>query len=180
MTRSHTVKISQAQFDTLMAHLLPQPVVAEEVAFLCAKPAVGRRRGALDVCELILVDPAQFRHRGLFHLQIGHEVLGHAIKRAHDLEASLIEVHSHPFPGMRAARFSQSDRAGLAEIVPHVRWRLPGRPYGALVVAPDGIDGLVWTDHFPGPEQVDAVAVDGRRRATSGLSLPSWRRDGSV
>ena len=65
------------------------------------------------------------------------------IKRAHVLQASLAEFHSHlsPWP----AAFSLSDRMGLKETVPHMRWRLKRRPYLAVVVAPSGFDALVWS-----------------------------------
>ena len=63
---------------------------------------------------------------------------------AHDLGASIIEAHSHPYAYEHAAAFSTFDLGCLADVVPHVMWRLPGRPYVAMVFAPAGFDGLAW------------------------------------
>ena len=62
-----------------------------------------------------------------YHFELTDEVRAQVIKRAHDLGASIAEVHSHhgPWP----AAFSPSDQLGFREFVPHVWWRLKGRPY---------------------------------------------------
>jgi hypothetical protein len=67
------------------------------------------------------------------------------IKRAHDLNASVIELHSHPFS--KHAEFSPSDLSGFSEFIPHVWWRLKGRPYAAIVLAPTGFDSLAWLEN---------------------------------
>jgi len=77
------------------------------------------------------------------HLALADHIPGEAIKRAHDSETALLEIHGHYGPGQHT-RFSAYDIEGLSALVPHVLWRLPGRPYFALVVGRDSVDGLVW------------------------------------
>jgi hypothetical protein len=52
---------------------------------------------------------------------------------------------------------------GLAEFVPHCRWRLRGLPYLAVVVSPAGADALAWTDASGQPVGLTAIRVSGRR-----------------
>ncbi len=66
------------------------------------------------------------------------------IKRAHDVRASLVEVHSHVGP-WRAA-FSFSDIRGLKETVPNMWWRLKGRPYASIVISAVSVDALAWIE----------------------------------
>ena len=82
------------------------------------------------------------------------------IKRAHDLEASLVEMHSHPAPW--PAAFSYADRMGLSETVPHMWWRLNRRPYLAIVVSPSGFDALLWLDNATLPRALDTLKAGDR------------------
>jgi hypothetical protein len=66
------------------------------------------------------------------------------IKLAHERNAILLEVHSHP--SGQPACFSPADIFGLVEFVPHIRWRLKGKPYAALVFGRNSVDGLAWFD----------------------------------
>jgi hypothetical protein len=85
------------------------------------------------------------------------------------MRCSLIEFHSHPAPW--PAQFSGSDFHGFDEFVPHVLWRLKGRPYAAVVVAPRGFDALAWVTS---PRQllgVNAVVLGNEKIFPTGLSL---------
>ena len=90
--------------------------------------------------------------------ELDDDVRAGVIKRAHNLNACLIEFHTHPMPG--GACFSPSDIKGLKELAPQLLWRLKKRPYVAVVVAPDGLDALAWTSE--GVRQVDGILVDAR------------------
>lgn len=68
------------------------------------------------------------------------------------------------------------DLDGLCEFVPHVLWRLPRRPYSALVPGPDSFDALVWFR----PHEVtrlDAMVVGDTVRLPSGLSYDRATRE---
>ena len=83
-------------------------------------------------------------------------------------------MHSHPFPGIGAAAFSWSDRRGLTETVPHMRWRLKNKPYGAIVVAPEGFDALVWIDNPAVPLPLEGINVGGELLKPTNRSLGGW------
>lgn len=80
------------------------------------------------------------------------------ITRAHELSAGLVELHSHP--NQRGACFSWSDLHGFDDFVPHVMWRLGGRPYVAVVMAVDSLDGVVWRTAGAEHEPLALVVTD--------------------
>jgi hypothetical protein len=90
------------------------------------------------------------------HIVLRDRVAAEIIKWAWDENVSLIEAHSH---GSGSAAFSLTDLMGLEEWVPHLSWRLNGRPYGALVVAGDTVDALAWVDDALTPQQVKRLRV---------------------
>lgn len=141
----------------LLAHLLPDDSPDEQAAFVYAHQDES---GA----ELVygghdLLQPRDFEAQSSGYLELTDEARGRVIKRAHDENALLVEWHSHPYPEYPAA-FSSIDRSGFLEFVPHVFWRLPGRPYAAVVVAPDGsFDALMWEANPREPEQLEGIVI---------------------
>ena len=71
-----------------------------------------------------------------------------------------LEVHSHL--GKYPAEFSGSDYYGFEEFVPHVRWRLKGQPYAAIVFTKKDADGFVWLDRGNRPYRLRGIEIDGR------------------
>jgi hypothetical protein len=45
--------------------------------------------------------------------------------------------------------------------VPHLWWRLRGRPYGALVTAGKTFDALAWVDGPNDVEQIERLDIEG-------------------
>ncbi len=170
--------IASADYGALMRHLLPARPKAEEVAFVFASvEAVG------PACRLTCrrwepVPPSGFVSRGLYHLELTDEAKGGAIRKAHQLNAAMVELHSHPYP--TPAFFSWSDVSGLREFAPHVIWRLKGRPYGAVVVSPGTYDSLLWTSGSSEPSGTLNFEVDGRVLRPTGLTLRSWKEGDSL
>lgn len=139
-----TIQIPQSVYDDMRQHLLPRRSRDEQAGFVYAKHRQGQ--GTSLRFEHVKWEPlglGDFDHQSALHLELRDETKARVIKTAHDLQCSLIEFHSHrgPWP----AQFSGSDFVGFEEFVPHVLWRLKGRPYAAVVVAASGIDGLAWT-----------------------------------
>lgn len=135
-------------------HLVPPGRGPEQVAFAFAL-SEGHETG-LDVfrcAEWESVPAAGFESRSPVHFELAEATQAKAIKRAHNLGACLVEFHSHtgPWP----AAFSGSDLEGFREFVPHILWRLKGRPYFAVVVTRTGFDGFVWRS---GPEAPELLA----------------------
>lgn len=122
-------------FDDLTSHLLPNGSTREQAAFLFASTERSDHV-SFNVRESEKLFRHDFESQQDDYLELKDETRARLIKRAHDLQASLIELHSHPAPWPVA--FSDSDRIGLSETVPHMWWRLQKRPYIAIVVAPSG------------------------------------------
>jgi len=167
------LELPEEPYHALLTHLLPADSEVEEAAFVFAHGAKDEGKTVFRYAESLAITPEGFMHRSEGYLELTDETRARVIKRAHDLGASIAEFHSHPFPG-RAA-FSLSDRAGLTEFVPHALWRLKGRPYIAVVVAPASFDGLVWMHDAKTPRPLDGIVVGGRVLRPTGLTLRRWR-----
>jgi hypothetical protein len=166
--------------EALWRQLLPRAArPLEEAAFLFAHAEQGDETVVFRFADWLTVGPEGFRARSPYHLELTDEARAGAIKRAHDLGASLAEVHSHTFPGI--PRFSPSDIAGLREFVPHVWWRLRHRPYLALVVSASGFDGLAWIENAEEPQHLEGIVSDGvLLRPSRATSLEENSNDGSL
>ncbi|PZR82737.1 MAG: hypothetical protein DLM65_03220 [Candidatus Aeolococcus gillhamiae] len=155
-------------FDELSQHLQ----IAEAVAFMRA--SMPDAVGVFRVQELRMVQSQAYDSRSDDHCTVDDETRAKVIKWAWDSTSCLLEAHSHGLL-FSPARFSRFDLVQLAQWVPHVQWRLQGRPYVALVTASRDIDGLAWVNGHA--EAVDWIHIDEREDvATTGLSLPAWER----
>lgn len=132
-------------------------VRAEGAGFFLADYQADAR--ALRFRDWRIVPESGFESRSEFHLVLRDEVRAEIIKWAWDMSASLVEVHSHRFGN---AEFSWSDLRGLQEWVPHLWWRLRGRPYGAIVLDGETVDALAWIDDAGMPEQVAGLEIVGQ------------------
>jgi hypothetical protein len=120
--------------------------------------------------ELLLSSDQVELHR--WHVALTDEARQEILRWATGAEV-LVEAHSH-----RAlddpVLLSSTDLDGLEEWVPHVRWRIPGVTYVALVYGGDSFDGLVW-QHDIGPAEIGEVKLGGEGRwVPTGLSLQRW------
>lgn len=165
------ISLSESDRNALWAHLIDSGRGTEEVAFLFARYD-GADGGAFHVVEWYAVPPEGFAFCSAWHFELTDETRAYVIKRAHDLDVSLIEAHSHDDPDPPA--FSPSDLYGFREFVPHVWWRLKGRPYSALVVSAGGLDGFAWRDGPDVPERLVGVEAEGRLFRASNLSALRW------
>ena len=155
------LQVPSSVYEEIQAHLLDKNAESESAGFMFVAPAT--QDGDTDVyehVEWLPVPPDGFVENSWFHLELTDEFRASVIKRAHDLGASIVEFHSHLGP--QPARFSPFDRRGLREFVPHVRWRLRGRPYFAVVFAETGFDGLAWVMDTDTPQHLDAIVAGDR------------------
>ena len=145
-------------YEEILEHLLPESPASESAGFLFVVPQPPESDTQVyEHIEWYPVHRDGFVDRSWYHLELTDETRAYVIKRAHDLRASIVEVHSHP--GSRTAAFSYSDHRGFREFVPHVWWRLKGRPYFAVVVSPDTFDGLAWIVDPTKPQHLDGIVV---------------------
>ena len=150
--------IPQGVQKTIWAHLLPKRFVREQAAFAYAQKHTQNGAEIFQCIDWFPVPPEGFVTQTRFHIELRDEVKASTIKRAHDLGASLVEMHSHL--GRWPAAFSISDLLGFREFVPHVWWRLRGRSYLALVVCRSGFDGLAWLDNPNAPQHLDGIMAE--------------------
>jgi hypothetical protein len=146
----------------------------EEAAFLFADVQTTPRGTVFHVRGWYRVEPHDFAARGIEGIELTDACRAALMKRAHDERRALLECHSHPGP--RQAMFSLFDFDGFDEFVPHVRWRLKGRPYVAFVVADTTFDALAWIE--PGvtsPVAVDAITDGDQLSYPTRRSLTRWK-----
>jgi proteasome lid subunit RPN8/RPN11 len=157
----------------LLEHLLPGTSTSEEAAFVFVHGTSDRGDIAFRLRDWFAVPPEGFVYQSDGHLELTDRTRAQLIKRAHDLGASIVEFHSHPYPC--PATFSESDREGFEEFLPHVWWRLKGKPYLAVVVSPADFDGLVWLSNPSTPQLLDSITAGERVLRPTGLTLRHWR-----
>ena len=157
----------------LIAHLLSNGSWREQASFLFAEAVLSRDEARFDVIETRKLSGDDFAVQEGDYIELSDGTRAEVIKRAHDLSASLIEIHSHlgPWP----AAFSIADQAGLRETVPHMWWRLGKKPYIALVVTQKEFDALVWLDNPTVPQPLDAWDVGESTLSPTNNSLGGWR-----
>lgn len=166
------LRLSGADRSRLREHLLPEENANEQAAFLFCETEQINGGLVFDAVDIALLGPADFAAQYGDYIELSDEARIGLIKRAHSSGTSLAEFHSHPGPW--PAAFSPSDRIGLKDTVPHMRWRLPQRPYLAIVVAPDGFDALVWPHEGDAPEPLAGIETGGAMMVPTNNSLEGW------
>ena len=159
----------------LWSHLLREGTVREQAAFLFCKTEAVDNGLMFEAIDQDFLDPDDFSAQHIDYLELTDETRIRLIRRACVLGVSLAEFHSHPSSWLAA--FSLSDRMGLKETVPHMRWRLQKRPYLAVVVAPTGFDALVWSRDAKTPEPLAGIDIDGVLMTPTNASLGGWDDD---
>ena len=166
------LKLSEYLHNRLWSHLLPTSTLREQSAFLFCNTETSGDEMVFEVLDQIFLHESDFTAQHTDYLELTDATRIGLIKRAHNMAASLVELHSHPGPW--PAAFSLSDRIGLKETVAHMRWRLKKRPYLAIVVAPSGFDALVWSCDAKIPKPLTGIDVDGTRMTPTNASLAGW------
>ena len=166
------LKVDGTLYGGIMDHLLPPDSEQEQAAFLFARSIRTDRQVLFEVIEARKLGPADFGRQEGDYLEMADATRAGLIKKAHDLDASLVEMHSHlgPWP----AEFSYADQLGLQETVPHMWWRLKKRPYLALVVSNSSFDALVWLDSAKEPRALDALLAGDATLKPTNFSLGFW------
>lgn len=137
------------RYAELSRHLHRGP--EEQVAFVFASASEASGGVVFRSVEHYLCAPSDYDGQARYHVELTDEAQAQLIKMAWDRRVALVEFHSHPALDA-PAEFSSYDLRGLAEFVPHVRWRLKGQPYAALVFGSHNFDALVWRSGGSYPE----------------------------
>ena len=162
------IHIPPKLYRAMRAHLLPSRLRNEEAGFMYVRPTSAQDGNDFEFVDWDPIPPNGFLVRSRYYFELTDESRAMAIKHAHDLGASLVEMHSHA--GSLQAAFSPSDLIGFDEFVPHVMWRLQGKPYFAVVVARNGFDGLAWLDGPNNPQRLDGIVVGEKTYVPTQLS----------
>lgn len=128
---------------------------AEQVGFFLADWSPEERRFRIRAWRPIHDGAAE--ENGQLHVSLPDEMRSAIIQWAWADDACLIEAHSHG--RWSPAAFSAYDLRNLEEWVPHLWWRLRGRPYAAIVTSARELDALAWINGPSEVEQVDGVAA---------------------
>jgi hypothetical protein len=143
----YTVSIGTDLTNQLLDYLAA-PV--ERMAFLLSKAAAvnayeGGVTTAWEAQEAIyLSDSLDYTYQSIDGMELADDIRQRVLQTATKVGAAVTEIHSHGAPSWPAA-FSLTDLQGLQEVAPQMLWRLPDRPYIAIVVQEGGADALVWT-----------------------------------
>jgi hypothetical protein len=166
------LKFDHDTYDDLIAHLLPPDKDQEQAAFVFTRAVRTQHQIIFESVETAKLGHDDFILQDEDYLEMTDETRATLIKRAHDLNASMVELHSHRGPWR--PKFSLSDRMGFKETVPHMWWRLRKRPYVAIVVASAGFDALLWLDDPKVPRRLDGLVAGSRLLRPTNLSLGGW------
>lgn len=156
-------------YNDMWEHLLPPKANTEHAAFLFANVSHSASEIKLEYRDWYAVPSDGFLIQSAYHIELSDETRATIIKRAHDLQACIVEFHSHL--GSYEVGFSGSDVSGLKEFVPHVMWRLKDRPYAAVVVSKSGFDALIWPTDANLPELLSEICVGKRILRPTGATL---------
>ena len=161
MTR---LEIPKTDFTKLQKHFAKK---TEQVAFLFCVPD---GQDTFITTELYLVPPEGLVHESAYHSEVTDEELSKVLKYAFQHDYILCETHSHPFSKADTA-FSPSDKYGFTEFVPHVWWRLKGKPYFAVVFGQNDLDALAWLKDPRRPEALDIIKAGDTELRPTGITF---------
>src|SRR5262249_45443310 len=156
----------------VLEHLVPKSPRSEEAAFLFCVPLERDHAVRFNFRDWYRPVESEFTYKSIFGLELSDECRAKVIKRAHELNASIVEFHSHPLS--KRPQFSPSDRTGFSEFVPHVRWRLKQRPYAAVVVGLSAFDSLFWRGSSDRPDGVLELDVGSKLLRPTGDTYLHW------
>jgi len=165
------VRIKKTDYRRIINHLFETKV--ERAVFLYAN--INRFDGANFAVEgYHIVPPDGYVRQSPYYVELTDDEWAYLIKNAWDRRAALVEIHSHPH-ARTPVSFTPSDLAGFVGVVPHVRWRLRGKPYLAFVVAPQSFDALAWIENSHRPEPVEGILIGDQIHRPTGLTMARLR-----
>ncbi len=123
----------------------------EAGAFLLIEPSAG---------DLTLRTVDVFRADELDHVSGGIALRDEAkVARLVDAKRrghAIVDVHTHPVSSGRV-RFSKFDLEELSGFARYVQFKIPGLPFGALVLGRENYQGLVWNSDRPEPLTLQVI-----------------------
>jgi len=152
--------MSENLYENLANHLSCR--TCEQLAFLFAGRSESEVHLDLLVRDTRLVQQKELKGRGERGLELSDEVRSEVFCRAARENYVVIEAHSHP-GAIGGITFSSTDNQGEESLLPYVRGKLPGMPYGSIVWWRDSADARLWLPFRKRPDKVDSIRVVGSR-----------------
>ena len=149
------IKITDDQWHHLRELLFTADGNENAAFLLCGLSRDGLHMDVL-VRKVVEMPLSGYVERLPVHLQVHPDVINSVVDLASTANSSIVMVHSHP--SSQVARFSLSDDAGEARLMPVLSALLPG-PHGSLVVSPSDWMGRMWIDGAQ--RSVDSVLIVG-------------------
>lgn len=166
----HTVTIGM-EFANPLREYLDAPV--ERMAFLLSTADTG----GWTACEVLyLSDETDYAYQTNEGMELADHVRPKVLQSATQSSAGLIEIHSHG-PTAWPAAFSRTDLIGLREVAPQMLWRLPERPYIAIVLHDQDADALVWTHRQAPPFAPESIIFGQQKMHPTGRSAGRLARE---
>jgi len=159
-------------YTAVLQHLFPKGDRREQGGFFFCR--FHEPAQAFWVLEWMPLESADYAHQERDYLELSDSTRAGLIKKAHDMQASLVEVHCHP--GQHKVAFSIADWMGFKDFVPHIRWRLANRPYAALVFGHESVDGCAWVSNQKEPVGINQIHTEKSSHATTGISINAFER----
>lgn len=169
---SRTIVIPANVAVTLRHHLFRNHL--EQGAFLFAEVKQNLLGMHLFVKDFYLVPADGWEVQEDVYLQMKDSERAKIMKMARDKNLSAIDCHSHP----RAADnvwFSPSDVAGINEFAQYAKWKLPGKPFAAMVWGEKSVDAVLWYGDFARGQRVHKIKIAGTPTKTM-APTGSWFR----
>jgi hypothetical protein len=161
--------LSEQSYKNLLKHLLPKKSRLEECAFLFVDAIFNESKVEFIYKDSYYLMDNDYDFRSEFHFELKDSIRAMMIKKAHNLNCCIVETHSHI--GQRSAEFSYSDWDGFYDFIPHIQWRLKGKPYISLVFTTRNFDALVWFKDRKSPTALSGIQVGSVLKIPTGKSI---------
>ena len=162
------VNFTPRSYQDILAYI--QKTKTEQVVFLFLAPTAESQTTSYDVVDYYLVPSHELIFESQYHAELTEEAQAKVIKMAWDKQLILGEIHSHP-GSYEGTTFSPSDLNGFKDFVPHIWWRLKGKPYVAFVFGKGEFDSLVWLSNPHDPSDVAEILTEGKPHVPTGNTL---------
>ena len=139
-------------------HLFKSEV--EQGSFLFTRTETLPGSLSLRVFDLYLVPESGWEIQTDYHLQMKDSERAMIMRKARDLQAGVIDCHSHP-QAEDDVFFSASDRSGISDFAQYAKWKLSGRPFAAMVWAQRSMDAVLWSGSFEEAIPIDTIQIVG-------------------
>lgn len=167
------IEFPSCKYLELQKHLLFNDPENEQAGFVFARQVSNSSGHNFEYVDMYLVPSDGFTYQSGYYIELSDLTKSKIIKQAHDSNLCLIEFHSHL--GSRPAEFSTSDLSGFVEFVPHVRWRLKGKPYLAIVMSEKTFDAFVWMEKNKMPHILNGIKYGSKIIKPTNLSMRRYQ-----